>query len=194
VKSKRDVKGLAKNLSKDKHDARHERSRKDHAGEEPRGNAGRTMADARELSPLARLVQLLGEEGIRFQMVGMSAAIIQGVPATTIDTDFWVDLPERQYVRLMKLVKMLGGEVLAPTMYALSDGALVNFIFKMTGLKSFDREYTNAKEITWNGMPVRVLGLDRIYASKKASARDKDLAHLPLLQRVIKASIRVQGK
>jgi hypothetical protein len=32
----------------------------------------------------------------------MSAAILQGAPATTLDTDLWIDLPERQYVRVLK--------------------------------------------------------------------------------------------
>ena len=26
-------------------------------------------------------------------MIGMSGAILQGVPATTLDTDLWIDLP-----------------------------------------------------------------------------------------------------
>jgi hypothetical protein len=34
-------------------------------------------------------------------MIGMSAAIVQGVPGSTIDVDFWMDLPERQYMRPM---------------------------------------------------------------------------------------------
>lgn len=33
----------------------------------------------------------------------MSAAILQGVPATTLDTDLWIDLPERQYARVAHL-------------------------------------------------------------------------------------------
>jgi hypothetical protein len=63
-------------------------------------------------------------------MVGMSAAIIQGVPATTLDTDIWVDLPLRQSIRLYNLVRSQGGTGLAPTMYALADGSLVNFLFR----------------------------------------------------------------
>ena len=59
----------------------------------------------------------------------MSAAILQGVIVTTIDIDIWVDLPERQYVRLMNLVVTQGGTPLAPTLYDLSDGRLVNFLF-----------------------------------------------------------------
>ena len=69
------------------------RSKSDH-------DTRREVDDARAISPLARLVHTLGEKGIRFQIVGMSAAILQGVPATTLDTDFWVELPERQFVRL----------------------------------------------------------------------------------------------
>ena len=126
-------------------------------------------------------------------MVGMSAAIIQGVPATTLDTDIWVDLPERQYIRLFNLVERQGGVGLAKTMYALADGSLVNFIFSMTGLKKFAVEYKNAREMLWNGLKIRVLPLERIYQSKKASARDKDLAHLPLLENVIEAQKRNEG-
>jgi hypothetical protein len=119
-------------------------------------------------------------------MVGMSAAILQGVPATTTDTDIWVDLPERRYVRLLKLVVQQGGVPLARTMYGLSDGSLVNFIFRMTGLKGFAHEYARARDLVWNGLSIRVLPLERIYASKRASAREKDIAHLPLLRRVMR--------
>ena len=181
---------LEKGLSKNPGDARPERRGKNHDRPEPRRHARRAVADARELSPLTRLVQSLGEEGIRYQMVDMSAAIIQGVPATTLDTDIWVDLPERQYIRLFNLVERQGGVGLAKTMYALADGSLVNFIFSMTGLKKFAAEYKNAREMLWNGLKIRVLPLERIYQSKKASARDKDLAHLPLLENVIEAQKR----
>jgi hypothetical protein len=191
---KPNVKRLAKGLSKDSNDAGHERGRTNPVGAKPRGNARRKVGDARELSPLARLVQLLGEEGIRFQMVGMAAAIVQGVPATTTDTDFWVDLPERQYIRLLNLVASLKGKALTQTVYVLQDGAMVNFIFKLTGLKSFRAEYKDSKEVMWNGLKIRVLPLERIYASKKASARDKDFAALPLIQRVIEATKKMRRK
>ena len=124
-------------------------------------------------------------------MVGMSAAILQGVPATTTDTDIWVDLPERQYVRLLNLVLKQGGTPLARTMCGLSDGSLVNFIFSMTGLKRFALEYDHSHNIFWNGMWIRVLPLERIYKSKHDSAREKDIAHLPLLKRVMRARKRV---
>jgi len=114
----------------------------------------------------------------------MAAAILQGVPATTTDTDIWVDLPERQHG--LNLVVKQGGTPMARTMYGLSDGSLVNFIFSMTGLKRFEEEYVHSRELLWNSMKIRVLPLERIYKSKHDSAREKDMAHLPLLKRVMR--------
>jgi hypothetical protein len=116
----------------------------------------------------------------------MSAAILQGVPATTAHTDIWVDLSERQYVRLLNIVVRQGRTPMAPTMYGLSDGSVVNFIFRMTGLKKFAEEYARSHELLWNGLKVRVLPLKRIYESKRGSGREKDVAHLPLLRRVMR--------
>jgi len=186
---------LAKGVSKDQKNARHERGRKNSTRPHSGRDSGRAVANPRNLSPLARLVQSLGKEGIRFQMVGMSAAILQGVPATTTDTDIWVDLPERQYVRLMSLVVKQGGTPMARTMYGLSDGSVVNFIFRMTGLKKFEDEFARARELIWNGLKVRVLPLERIYKSKHDSAREKDIAHLPLIRRVMHGQMIVnRGK
>jgi hypothetical protein len=132
-------------------------------------------------------------------MVGMSAAILQGVPATTTDTEIWVDLPERQYVRLLSLVAQQGGTPMARTMYGLSDGSVVNFIFSMRGLRTFAQEYARSHELSWNGLKIRVLPLQRIYKSKHDSAREKDIAHLPLLRRAMRgqrlaATVRVGKK
>src|SRR5690242_3577317 len=57
---------------------RAQRTRKISVRPQPRRNARRTVAVARELSPLARLRHALRAEKIRFQVVGMSGAILQG--------------------------------------------------------------------------------------------------------------------
>ena|SRR5882672_4190904 len=66
-------------------------------------------ADARRPSPLARLIPSLGEEKVRFQVVGMTAAVMQGVMANTLDTDICLDLPTRQYMRLLNLIRSQRG-------------------------------------------------------------------------------------
>ena len=86
------------------------------------------MVHAPELSPLARLIHALGKKKIRFQVAGMSAAILQGVPATTLDTDFWIDLPPREYIKVLRLCQELGADIRANTVVDLSDGSTVNFL------------------------------------------------------------------
>jgi len=111
----------------------------------------------------------------------MSAAILQGVPATTLDTDLWIDLPPRQYMKVLRLCQEMGATIRANTVVDLSDGSMVNFIYRMDGLLAFSKEFRRARKIRWLGTRVAVLPLDRIYRSKKFVGRPKDLAHLPLL-------------
>jgi len=116
----------------------------------------------------------------------MSGAILQGVPATTLDTDIWVDLPSRQYMRVLNLCRRLGAILRANTVVDLSDGSTVNFLYELHGLRSFQSEYRRARRIRWLHTEVAVLPLERIYASKKFVGRPKDLAHLPLLEQTMK--------
>jgi hypothetical protein len=120
----------------------------------------------------------------------MSAAILQGVPATTLDTDIWIDLPPRQYMKMLNVAVRLGGTVRANTVVDLPDDSTVNFVYHVDGLGSFKAEYAKAKKLKWLGTVVRVLPLERIYQSKKTVARPKDLAHLPLLEQTMEAQRR----
>ena len=112
----------------------------------------------------------------------MSAAILQGVPATTLDTDIWIDVPERQYMRLINLSLRLGATMVRQTVVSLTDGSLVNFCYRLHGTASFRTEYARASRKKWNGIEVRLLPLERIIRSKTAADRDKDRAVLPLLR------------
>jgi hypothetical protein len=115
----------------------------------------------------------------------MSAAILQGVPATTLDTDLWIDLPPRQYMRVLRLCQKLGATIRANTVVDLSDGSMVNFLYRVDGLLSFQEEFERARRLRWLGTKVAVLPLARIHRSKKAVGRPKDLAHLPLLEQTM---------
>jgi hypothetical protein len=184
---------LARGVPKAKGNARVKPGGKSAARPRAGRDFGRTMADARRLSPIVRLIQSLGEEKIRFQLVGMSAAILQGVIVTTLDVDMWVDLPERQYVRLLNLVVKQGGTALAPTLYALADGRLVNFLFTVHGVRDFDAEYKNALDAKIESETVKVLPLERILKSKKTVLRDKDRAHILLIERFLKGRKKLKG-
>lgn len=120
----------------------------------------------------------------------MSAAILQGVPATTLDTDLWIDLPSRQYMRVLQIARELGANVLAPTVIALSDDSMVNFLYRVDGLKSFRVEAWKAERVRWLGLEVSVIPLSSIIRSKEFVACEKDLAHLPLLRQALRLKAR----
>ena len=124
----------------------------------------------------------------------MSGAILQGVPATTLDTDIWMDLPPRQHMRVLNLCRRLGATLRANTVVDLSDGSTVNFLYEVGGLRSFEYEYQRAKRVRWLQTTVAVLPLERIYASKKYVGRPKDLAHLPLLEQTMKLQRHLKGQ
>jgi len=66
-------------LPQNKKRARIERGRKVAVRKNPRRHTGRALADASESSPLARLIDALSAEKTRFTLVGMTAAVLQGI-------------------------------------------------------------------------------------------------------------------
>lgn len=123
----------------------------------------------------------------------MSAALLQGVPATTLGANLWINLPERRYVRVLDICQKLGGKILARTVVALSDDTLVNFLYRIDGLEAFEAELPSAVELDWFGVKVPVLPLESIIKSKRAVARPKDIAHLPLLEQTLAARRKLQS-
>src|SRR2546426_6186975 len=98
-----------------------------------------------QYSPLGAFLKALREEKIDCILIGAMAAIEQGAPLMTVDYDFWVRLPERQYVRLLGIVQRQGGTIRAQTVYELSDGTQVNAIFQPDGLRSFHAEWKSSR-------------------------------------------------
>ena len=145
-------------------------------------------------SPLGAFLKALGEEKIDCILIGAMAAIEQGAPLMTVDYDFWVRLQERRYVRLLSIVKRQGGTVRAQTVYELSDGTQVNAVFKPGGLRSFRAEWRACRLRRLEGVPIRVLPLSRVIASKRAANRDKDIAVMPILERTLVLSRRLKRK
>ncbi len=124
----------------------------------------------------------LRAEKIRFQVIGMTAANIQGVPGSTIGVDLWIDLAPRDYMRAMNVAVQQGAEMIRNTVAVLEDQTLVNFVFEVTGLPAFGRTIGKAKKLRWGGVLVDVLPLDLIAKSKRAVGRPKDLLHLELIR------------
>ena len=150
------------------------------------------MSNQSPVSPFVEFLQALESEGIKAILIGMMAAVEQGAPCSTIDFDFWVDLPKRQVVRIYAIVQKLGGTLRAPTFYELRDGTQINVIFEPVGLRSFPAEFQASRVSVIEKHKMRVLPLSRVIASKRTAARDKDLSVLPILERTLRLSKKIR--
>jgi len=115
----------------------------------------------------------------------MTAALLQGVPGSTLDVDLWIDLPSRQYIRVLNICHRLGAEIRANTVVTLPGDLLINFVYEPGGLRSFASEFKRAIHLRWRGQIAPVLPLERLIKSKEFAGRDKDLLQLPALKRTL---------
>lgn len=103
----------------------------------------------------------------------------------TNDTDLWLDLGTRQYMRPINIALKLGVSIVRSTVVAARDDRLVNFCYSIQGVSSFETEYRRAAKYIFEGAPVQVLLLDRVIRSKEKAGRPKDLAMLPILRDIL---------
>ena len=133
----------------------------------------------------ARFLQALVEERVDFLVVGLAAAVLQGAPAVTQDIDLWFrDLTDPGLQRALRRVGAIYIPPSAqnPPLIAGGDAGLFDIVVHMHGLRSFAQEARGAVRVPVGAVEVRVLPLDRIIASKRATDRPKDRAILPALE------------
>jgi hypothetical protein len=139
-------------------------------------------------------LEALEAEEIRFMLIGMSAAIVQGVMGSTLDVDLWVDLPKRQYMRVQNIAARLGAEMGANTVAFLEDGTPMNFVYEVNGLGAFAKEFKHTERLDFCGKVIPVLKLERILKSKEAIRRDKDLPHIVHIKNLLRCRRSVRAK
>jgi len=127
---------------------------------------------------------------VKFLVVGLAAATLQGAAVVTQDIDLWFD--DLNDPGIKKALKKVGGAFVpsfghnAPG-FAGDAVDLFDLVTSMSGLPKFDKEYKNAVEVDLNGVLVKILPLERIIVSKKAANRKKDKAVLPVLENALLA-------
>jgi len=127
----------------------------------------------------------LVRQRVDFMIVGLAAAALQGAPAVTQGIDLW--FKDLQDPHLREALKRVGGIYIPPTsstppMLGGRNVALFDIVVTMHGLDGFDPELENTIEVTIGRTKVKVLPLERIIASKKATNREKDRLVLPVLE------------
>ena len=138
-----------------------------------------------------RLLGSLLKHEVRFMIVGLSAATLQGAPVVTQDVDLWFEhLGEEKIADALREVgaAYVPPSINNPPMLAGAGAELFDIVIRMDGLGTFGDEIKHCVEIALGRRKLKVLGLDRILASKIAANRPKDKLSIPVLRDALAAT------
>jgi hypothetical protein len=143
------------------------------------------------LTPAERALFIsLRQQGVRFLIVGMSAAVLEGAPVATQDIDVWFESLQPEAVKTAARNAggfWIAGFGLQPPGFGGDGLSRIDVVLTAHGLGPFADEYDRAIEREIEGATLRILPLDRVIASKKATGRPKDAASLPALEAALAA-------
>lgn len=143
------------------------------------------------LTPAERaLFAALHARGVRFLIIGLGAAVLEGAPVATQDIDLWL---ERLDGEVLSLAAKDAGGFWVPAFGMQPPGfggdglSRIDVVLTAHGLRRFADEYSESITREIEGVTLQVLPLERVIASKQATARPKDAASLPALQATLRA-------
>ena len=122
---------------------------------------------------------------VRFMVVGLSAAALQGAPVVTQDVDLWFE--DLNDPRIREALRDVGAAYIPPShlnppMFAGGGIELFDIVLTMHGLGTFAEELPKCLEVSLGRRKLKVLPLDRILASKRAANRPKDRLVISVLE------------
>lgn len=138
------------------------------------------MADSILSDAEQRLVRELEARGVRYLVVGMSAALMQGARGATEDIDLWFE--NLSDPRIGEAVRAAGGIWISgsfgtapPRIGGDELGERFDVVTHMDGLDDFSKEYASVRFEPVDNVRLPLLPLRRILHSKKVAGRPKDL-------------------
>lgn len=137
-----------------------------------------------------RFLAELDARGVRYLIVGLTAAGLQGANTTTVDIDLWFESPADPAIGAAATAAggiWVSGFGMMPARLGGPLGDRFDVVVQMSGLGLFEEEYARSLPVTVEGVDVRVLPLDRVLASKRAANRPKDRAAIPALEEALAA-------
>ena len=137
-----------------------------------------------------RLFDALNHREVRFIVMGMGAALLEGAPVATQDLDIWFESTDDERIR--DAANDAGGFWISgfgvqPPAFGGAGFERIDVVLTAHGLDPFPLEYQRAIDHEVDGVALRILPLDRIIVTKRATGRPKDLAQLPALEATLLA-------
>jgi hypothetical protein len=152
------------------------------------------VVDGFALTPAEQaLFRALAARRVRFVIVGLGAAVLEGAPLATQDLDVWFERFDDPAIRLAALDAggfFISGFGMQPPAFGGPGFERVDVVLSAHGLESFQHEFEGARDLEVDGVVLRVLPLERVIASKRALGRPKDLAAMPALEATLAAKKR----
>lgn len=144
-----------------------------------------------------RLLAALLRARVRFMVVGLSAATLQGAPVVTQDVDLWFEkLGDPAVSRALQRVgaAYVPPSILNPPMLAGAGADLFDIVLRMDGLGTFASELKHCVDVPLGRHhKLKVLSLERILVSKLAANRAKDRLTIPVLRDALAATRAVNA-
>jgi len=144
------------------------------------------------------MLQLLIGEKVKFLLVGAYAMAAHGYPRATMDIDLWVMPSPENAVAVLKAIKSFGAPLHNLTVDDLQKPDIIfqigvaprriDIITGVSGL-SFKPAYSNAIEVEFEGLKVKIPSLEDLICNKKASGRTKDIADVEALELLREAEL-----
>jgi len=150
------------------------------------------------LTPAERdLFRALNGRGVRFIVVGLGAAVLEGAPLATQDLDIWLEQLDEPRLALAATDAggfWVSGFGVQPPTFGGPGLERLDVVLTAHGLDAFEAEYAGAIPREIEGVSLHILPLTRVIASKRATNRPKDRAALPALEATLLARRAAEQK
>lgn len=150
----------------------------------------------------ADLLEALARHGVDHIVVGGVAAVLEGAPISTFDTDVLVERSPENLARVLRALEEMGavyrdpaGRRLEPTAERLRGLGHQRFATRFGHLdvlgtignqRTYDELVLRSRALQVRGREVRVLQLEAVIQSKEEAGRERDHAALPVLRETLK--------
>jgi predicted nucleotidyltransferase len=151
------------------------------------------------LLQVMRAVNLVGFEAI---VIGNAAAALHGVPITTQDIDLFARDTPRNREKIDQLIKSLGSQVVSTRPFEPVSNMIrieglpvdIDILFGLSSHAKFESVRSRSSTIVIEGVPILVSDLQDVIDAKRAAARPRDQAVLPLLEQHLRVRKEMENQ
>ena len=141
---------------------------------------------------LPALFGSLAKHEVRYVLVGGLAAVLHGVPRSTLDVDLLIEATPENAERLLRALAEAGlgtahlttaAELLANTITLFEDQLRIDVFLSIPGV-SFEEAWRDRATRVAADVPVQIISRDALIRAKRATGRPKDLEDVADLLRL----------